>query len=182
MIGIGQYIDDKWVHNCLTCSDSSPEAEFEIMKEFVSIVRQKKCSRIYYWSAEEKLWSSAERRQFDRLSRIQDIERSDDISDNWKIDSWCDLMDVFHDESIAVHGAFDYRLKSIAQAMNKLGMISTKLDSECKSGLSAMMGALQCYSSNENPIGSRVMKDIQRYNEFDCKVLSDIVNYLRDNH
>ena len=45
-----------------------------------------------------------------------------------------------------------------------------------------MVNAWKCYRDEENPVESTVMKDIVKYNEFDCKVLWDILSYLKENH
>ena len=64
-------------------------------------------------------------------------------------------------------------------------MISAKIESECNNGMTAMISAFKCYnSSNESTEieNSDVMKDIGKYNEFDVKVLSEILYYLRKNN
>jgi len=45
-----------------------------------------------------------------------------------------------------------------------------------------MVKAWQCYNKNKNPDSCLIMKDIEKYNTFDCKVLWDILEYLRKNH
>jgi hypothetical protein len=45
-----------------------------------------------------------------------------------------------------------------------------------------MIFAWKTYSESENPENSDVMKDIITYNEFDCKVLWEILTFLRINH
>ena len=66
--------------------------------------------------------------------------------------------------------------------MKKYGMINTQMDSECKNGMMAMVKAWNCYTNFVDPVNSPVMKDIEKYNEFDCKSLYDIIHYLRQNH
>ena len=45
-----------------------------------------------------------------------------------------------------------------------------------------MIDAWQTYSNSDNPQNSDTMKDIIKYNEFDCKVLYEILTFLRKNH
>ena len=56
-------------------------------------------------------------------------------------------------------------------------------ESPCSNGLNAMLLAYKLYKHNnivtcEEPI----MKDIIYYNMIDCKVLWEILRYLRNNH
>ena len=68
--------------------------------------------------------------------------------------------------------------------MKDNGLINTIMDSNCNSGMNAMIAAYKFYSENdlENPLESDIMKDIEKYNKFDCQVLYDILTYLRKNH
>ena len=78
--------------------------------------------------------------------------------------------------------AQDFKLKSIAKIMKKHNMININLDSNCKSGMTAMIEAFKCYENEVNPTSCEIMQDIIKYNEFDCKVLWQIISYLRQNH
>ena len=62
-------------------------------------------------------------------------------------------------------------------------MISTYNESKCDNGINAMIGAWQTYQDHSlHPESSDVMKEIIKYNEFDCKVLWEILSFLRKNH
>ena len=37
-------------------------------------------------------------------------------------------------------------------------------------------------NNSKDPINSPIMKDIIKYNEFDCKVFYDIIKYIRNHH
>ena len=63
--------------------------------------------------------------------------------------------------------------------MYKHKLISTRLDSECSNGLIASVNAWNVYQEHPDPVNSQIMKDIIKYNEFDCKVLWDIIKFLR---
>ena len=78
-----------------------------------------------------------------------------------------------------VFGCFGFGLKEICRTMKGHNMISTKLESECNNGMMAMIKAINCYKSVDNPSESPIMKDIEKYNEYDCKALFDIMNFLR---
>ena len=179
MIGVGWHENNKWHYNSYICSNATYEEEFRIMDEFISFIRSRNDPVLNYWCAEATFWDKAENRQFNLTN---DIHRKNHISDNWKIKKWCNLYDIFREDSIVIKDCFNFGLKSIARAMQKHKMITTKLETDCTSGISAMVKASNCYKNNSDPINSEVMQDISKYNEFDCKVLWEIITYLRNNH
>ena len=85
---------------------------------------------------------------------------------------------MFKEEPIVIKDCLKFGLKHIAKAMRKHKMISASLESKCDSGRSAMISAWSCYREHNEPIVSPVMKDIIKYNEFDCKVLYEIKDFL----
>ena len=96
-----------------------------------------------------------------------------------------DLSKLFREEPIVVKGSLKYKLKSISKAMYESKLITTSWDTsnECSSGLTAMLIASKLYKNNMNITNdNKIMKDIVKYNEIDCKVLWDILRYLRENH
>ena len=97
-----------------------------------------------------------------------------------------DLYQLFRVEPIAVNGALNYSLKSIAKAMNKHNLIKTSWDSRnpCSNGLNAMLLAHKAYKDTKEIMDEKnlIMRDIIHYNEVDCKVLWEIINYLRENN
>jgi len=100
------------------------------------------------------------------------------ILEKWDIDFSCDLLDIFKEEPVVLRGCFDFSLKSIGGSMKKFGMIRSRLPENCNSGTMAMVQCEKFYGG-----GSRdIMDDIRKYNEYDCKVLWEILTYLRKNH
>jgi hypothetical protein len=95
--------------------------------------------------------------------------------------TWIDLYIIFKDEPICVHGAKTLKLKDIAKNMHKLNIIDTIWDTNgIEDGLNAMQEANKYYNNkNKNP---NIIRLIEEYNEIDCKVMWDIVRYLRINH
>ena len=162
------------------CNKADLDEEFRIMNEFMTFIQS--FEKKFYWCAERRFWDVAERRQFDRLTDIsRDSEQLDIISDQWKLnlDNWIDMCNIFKSEPIVIKDCFNFGLKNIANAMYKHKLISTRLDSECSNGLVASVNAWNVYQQHPEPIKSEIMKDIIKYNEFDCKVLWDIIKYLR---
>lgn len=107
-----------------------------------------------------------------------------------------DLYKLFLDNNIVVKGALNFSLKTIANAMYKNKLINTCWDSSsiCSNGLEAMFLAYNLYKNNDNidnnnivamqqinPKG-HIMKEIIKYNIIDCKVMWEILSYLRNNY
>lgn len=183
MIGVGWVDDNNWQYKNFICNSATYEEEYRIMDEFVQFVKSRGNPHIRYWYAEPNFWNRAECRQFDFAHDINDIERKDHISDSWKnIGEWTDIYNLFLNEPIVLKGCFKFGLKPIAKVMKSYGMITTSLESNCNSGMSAMINADRCYKTSEDPINSDIMMDIAKYNHFDCKVLCEILSYLRKNH
>jgi predicted RecB family nuclease len=127
-------------------------------------------------------WSSAEKVVFNKAMTRSSISMQS-FNNNFE---WFDLLEVFKNERIAVNGALNYGLKTIAKAMHKHKLISTNwnTNSKCSNGLNAMILAYDEYEKNKNvkePIKKNsIMIDIMEYNEIDCKVLWEIISYLRN--
>lgn len=182
MIGVGFEENGKWVYKNFTCKDQTYTEEYRIMNEFAQFVSDRGNPQLFYWHADSRFWNSAECRQFDIAESEGDDERKDHISDNWKVHDWADMYKIFQSEPIVINGCFKFGLKAIAKAMRKHKMITASIESDCSNGMSAMIKALKCYNSSKHPERTSDMKDIAKYNEFDVKVLWEILTYLRNNH
>jgi hypothetical protein len=97
---------------------------------------------------------------------------------------WVDICDVFQNEPIVIKGSFRFKLKHIGNAFYKNGLINTKwYDGEMSDGFSAMIKAIELYrEENKMNNHNKYFKQIINYNEIDCKVIWEIVRYLRNNH
>lgn len=179
MIGVYWKNKNEWQYTNFICKNSTYDEEYRIMDEFNTFIRGQNYPRMWYWSAENRFWKHSEKRQFD----LADNEiKSDHISDDWIVNKWSDLNDIFCKEPIVIKGCFKFGLKAVSNAMNKHGLINTKIESTCNNGMDACVKAWNIYENNSDPVNSEIMKDIQVYNKFDCKVLYDILSYLRKNH
>ena len=135
----------------------------EIINEFVEFYNEFNNPPVYYWCAEKNFWN--------KVCKYHNIDVDID---------WNDMLQIFKSEQIVIKNCFGFGLKEITKNMREFGMINTKLQSECSNGMMAMLKAWKCYGLS-NPESSPIMKDIEKYNEFDCKALFDIMNYLRTN-
>ena len=97
---------------------------------------------------------------------------------------WVDMCKVFETEPIVVKGSYRFKLKHVGNAFYNNSLISTKWeDGKMSDGFRAMLEAIKLYRNNTSIKEDNIVyKEIIDYNEIDCKVIWEIVNYLRDNH
>ena len=95
------------------------------------------------------------------------------------------MLKVFKSEPIVIKGVFNYTLKNIAKKMFQQGLIQSIWDTDTQDGASVMLNAVKALEDSKRlgvPLSETdVMKDIIRYNEYDCKTLYEVVKYLREN-
>ena len=188
MIGLGYIEDFEWKFKCFKLESATLEEERKIISEFKAFIVNRIESykekhninpttfvkpRLFHWTHVEKTC----------------LESSDSTHNNIWTDwlaqiEWIDLHKIFKSEPIVIKGAFGFGLKNIASAMYAHGMIQTCWGSSIKNGFDAMMDAIALYRidiSNRTEKENKVMSDIISYNEVDCKVMYEIVDYLRKN-
>lgn len=156
MIGI-------WYNNeyrDFTVKNLTHEEEYRICTEFYEYIREIGNPRLWFWYAEENIWTSAQ----DRFEK------------EWNL-NWTDLSKIFRNEPIVIKNCFSYGLKEVSQAMREHGFITEKIESKCNNGLMAAVKAWRDLNENK-----QVPNDIKLYNKFDVKVLWEIINYLREKH
>jgi hypothetical protein len=171
-----------WVYKRFTCNEATYEEEYRIMDEFNTFMVVASRPKLWFWCAENRFWKRSERRHYDIAYKRGDLAKMDRISNDWDTSGWVDMCELFKQEPIVIKDCFKFGLKTIARAMHKHKLIKTQLDSECTSGMTAMVNAWKCYEEFENPAECSVMQDIARYNKFDVCVLEDILTYLRKKH
>ena len=165
MIGIGMRNDKgEWYYKSFIAKKSNKKEELRIMNEFIDFYNDYNQPPVYYWSAEKSFWNQA--------CNYHNI--------NGYI-NWIDILQIFKTEQIIIKNCFGFGLKEITKNMKEFGMIDTQLESECSNGMMAMLKAWRSYNL-KNPEKTPIMKDIEKYNEFDCKALYDIMNFLRNKY
>jgi len=175
MIGVGYEKNNNWEYKSFIAKKNTKQGEKDILDLFWTFINNKlkdsnKTVPIFIH------WSQAEKTSYDK-SRERNI-----LLPPKKM---IDLYQVFLNEPIVVKGALNYSLKSIIRALFENNLISTIWDtsSSCSNGLNAMLLAYKIYSKQDsNPDEDFTMKEIEKYNEIDCKCLWEIINYLRKNH
>ena len=136
-------------------------------------MKKEKCHFVHWYPAEPICYRKLKHRMLRCGSRLPDID-------------FMDLYQLFRNEPITVNGALNFSLKSIAKSMNAHRLIKTSWDSNnpCSNGLNAMLLAHKAYQESDSPLDESnvIMHNIIHYNMVDCKVLWEIISYLRENH
>ena len=172
LIGMGWEENKKWVFKKFLVNNITHSEEKRIIiewKNYMNDIMKKN----NYTNIELYHWTNAECRMFNNSCLRHSI--SSDLDSNYK---WIDLYMRFKN-NIYIKGAFDYSLKTIAKTMNKLNMIETKWEDEELNGLSTMI-AVEYY--NNMGCGLHNIKEIEeivKYNEVDCKVMWEMLNYIQ---
>jgi hypothetical protein len=97
---------------------------------------------------------------------------------------WFDILQrVIRAEPVSVTGAFNFGLKAIAKAMHDAGIIQTTWKDGPTDGLGAMIAtwsAAREARARGLPLSQHeLMVEIGRYNEVDCRVMAEILKWLR---
>ena len=182
-IGSGTYRDRRWSFRQFTVDDLGVEAEARMIDDWLAhlaeLAREAGCAS----ASDVRLvhWSLAEESNFERA---YESARSRHPDRTWPPLAWYDLLGrVFRAQPIVVKGAFSFGLKSIARAMRAHGLIETAWGEGLADGAGAMAGAWAAAADSRargrSMTESPVMQEIARYNEVDCRVMAEILDYLR---
>jgi hypothetical protein len=181
MIGVYWKCNENWIYKSFICKKATYEEEYNIMHRFAMFCKSINYPKLWYWHAEKQFWNSAKDRQLKMC--INKNRKYKNINKLWKLDKyWSDIVKILREEPVVIKDCFRYSLKHIAESMYKHGFITTKLESECVSGMSASVKAWIIYQEHKDPTKTKILKDIEKYNKFDVKVLWDILTYFRNNH
>jgi hypothetical protein len=182
-IGSGTYRDRVWEFHQFTVDDLGVEAEGRMIDAWLAdldgLARRAGCAsptdvRLVHWSLAEE----------SNFERAYESARSRHPDRTWPRLQWYDLLGrVFRAEPIVVKGAFSFGLKSIARAMRAHGLIETAWGEGLADGAGAMAGAwaaaAESRARGRTLAESAVMQEIGRYNEVDCRVMAELLDYLR---
>lgn len=185
MIGLEYYdpLINKFIYKNFTTPDVSIESERNMLRSWFEFMKDN--SRL-----NEKIrlfhYSHHERTLFEKLeSRYPELY--DEFNDTLNRIIWIDVYkDIFMDNLICVKGALDWSLKNIAGKMREHGLISSGWDTSslCTSGGEANVLAAVCHKKSKRLNVSMTefpeIKDTQIYNSYDCIVLQEIVECLRN--
>ncbi len=185
-IGCGRCLEGSWDFRSFTATALTAEAEADAIDEWIEHLRELAADagadwpsgvRIFHWSAAE---TSAIENAY-RSAAVRHHER------HWPDLAWYDLLEkVIHPEPVVVRGAHAFGLKAVANAMFRWGLVSTQWTDGLADGAGVMAGAW--HASQEAGLrGARLrdvplMREIERYNEIDCRVMAEVLDHLRREH
>lgn len=195
LIGVGYEKNNIWTYESFIIHEINRQNENTIVNDFINLIERE--TEIYMKENNIKSrsackprffhWSNAEKSIFNTVDK-----RHNDMFSIWKNNvEWIDMYKVFISEPIVLKGAKKFTLKEIAKTMSLHGMITSNWSSDGpENGLDAMLEAIKYYRYMNNPnknIGDYnknklLMDSIINYNEIDCKVVYEIVSYLRQHH
>ena len=185
MIGCGHIENGQWEWKSFTVDLLEEDFEADIIDDWLdhmAVVKARLSDDdfdpiVFHWSPAEKSFLE----QAYNSAVVRHPEKS------WRRPNWFDFWkEVAKSEPVLVKGSFGFGLKSMADALRSHGLIDTSWDSSTTDGLGAMAGAWwvddTARKDGVSMIEIPLMKDIERYNEVDCKVMMEIIRYLRENH
>jgi hypothetical protein len=175
LIGVGWLENNEWKFKKFLCRNFSIQSEYVMLNNFHSFINQK-IQSLNKRAGVFLHWTCAEPINYTKALKRHDL--------NTEI-KFYDLYELFKRNKIVINGALNFSLKTISKSLKKYNFIETIWDSNslCSNGLNAMLLAYKLYKKNNTVTGKEpVMNDIIKYNEIDCKVLMEILQYLRDNY
>ena len=183
MIGLGRYTSQgTWVYKSWTVDSLTQSEEKKVCLEFQRYLHRLAQHRevdvedikVWHYSHAEKSWWNQTQKKNSELHVLL----------------WCDLLELFRYEPIVIKGCLGFGLKEIATKMHEHSMIPVKWNPEehssCLDGASAMVAAYRaqkdCDERGTLLPTHTLIKEMLKYNEMDCRVVGEILKYLRDHH
>ena len=183
MIGCGHEEDGEWKFECFVCDRMTEACEKDQIDKWIDHM-SKTAKRfgverphVFHWSPHEKV----------SLTTHFDSARKRHPDNNWPEPTWYDFLNnVVKKEPVTVKGAYAFGLKAVANALAKNDFTSTNWGSSRIDGMGAMLGGWACDDEAAEkgcPMrGLDLMREIEEYNEVDCKVMWEAINYFRKHH
>ena len=185
MIGCGHEEDGRWVFRNFTTDRLTEDDEARTIDAWLQHMGDVAASRSASAKGRVIHWSFAEPVNYEVA---YDSARNRHPEKGWPSLDWFDLWQkVFKDEPVVVKGSLSFGLKTVARAMHEHGLIATSWGDSQVDGLGAMVGAWACDAqARESGLASMreigLMDEITKYNEVDCRVMWEILRYLREHH
>lgn len=185
MIGCGHIENGTWQFKCFVADRLTEDYEAFIIDQWYSHMSEIK-ARLVPAGPEPYVihWYRAEP-GFLELDADSAFNRH--TGHRWTPVNWFDfLANVVEVEPVVVRGSLGFSLKPFAKALKSHGLIGTDWGDGPSDGLGAMVGAWWCDAeaarTGKRIVDVELMDGITAYNEVDCKVMEEIVRYLRVNH
>lgn len=187
MIGCGHLEDGEWRFSCFVADRLNAAAEGVAIDSWIEHMRSVRLRlgvsdtpRAFHWAhAEQSTLATAYNSACQRHQDKSWANSPDFV--------WFDfLKNVVKEQPVVVRGAFGFGLKEIAKTLHGHGLIKTSWEDSAVDGVGAMVGAWHCDREAADKGGrladTALMQEIRRYNAVDCRVMQEILEYLRQNH
>ena len=184
MIGCGHVEGGTWQFRQFTVDRLDEASEERVIDAWLAHMQETRLRlegsekpHIFHWAPAEQV----------NYATSYNAARKRHPAKDWPLVNWFDLQRrVVQAEPVVVRGAMGFGLKEVARAFHKHGLIETGWGDSNVDGMGAMVGAWRCdeEASQENVrlIDVPLMQEISAYNEVDCKVMMEILRYLRTHH
>lgn len=188
MVGCGHMEAGEWKFECFIADRLDEPSEARAIDAWfahMAAVRARLAPglnvKVIHWSPHEQL--TLETAFANAVKRHPEKEK-DWSHPDW---AWFDFLKrVVREEPVVVQGAHGFGLKATANAMCDLGLTETRWDDGPGDGRGAMVGAWWCEREAARKggrlIDRELMQGIRSYNNVDCKVMMELVRYLRRHH
>lgn len=163
IIGCGYIENNTWKCKQFKLNSYSLKEERKIIDEWINFMYKKYTDfKIIHWSpAEKSFFRKALQRHKMKYNPIRN--------------RFFDLCDYFMENKIVIKGSFTYKLKHIAKALYNQNLIETDWDDNEIDGLSATLyGWYDITNQDKSYVNATLY-----YNMIDCKVMYDIVKFIK---
>ncbi|MCH9052108.1 MAG: ribonuclease H-like domain-containing protein [Proteobacteria bacterium] len=176
MVGVGRETEGQWLFRAFTAAAETPEAELEMLTEFLAFldsasggrVTDRDATALYHWSNPE-VWQCKRAADRHELPEEHALRRL----------PWRDLQKVFQDGPGALPGALNFGLKTVSKALaNYDATYATVWPGALDEGLKAAVMGWRVYEHAE-PLDTSEMSTLQEYLTADCQALWNILRWLR---
>ncbi len=163
--------DGQWIYRHFEADAETPEAEAKMVAELVSyfgdlgVFKSKPDSSVYCWSPAE-IWQSTKAAKRTGIANLGKLP-------------WVDLQKAAQSVYIGVPGAYDYGLKTIAQAVGTYDpSFAVEWPESLSDGLSAMVLGWRAYEG-EKPLETKEMEILKDYLRVDVEALERVLAWMR---
>lgn len=176
MIGVFSRQDG---YRCFLSKDLTEQGEYDNAVLFSKYISNcgKAGSLWHYSSAELTIWNRL--KNYYIKNPLPHTNPKKDL--NIYEDQCSDLLELIKDTPIVVKNAFNFSLKSIANALHGHGLIKHFWEAGCDNGLDSMVYAWLAYKKKLQKDNTH-LNDLIKYNYVDCIVMYEILKYLKNNH
>jgi len=161
LCGIGWVKDGKWEFEYVLLESLTMESRRKMCEDIINLIKKVNSKRIFTWSDVDKrlLMKLCKKFELDNEKYLEKLE-------------WIDAYKFCMNNKINFKGARRYGLKEIGRVMKLNELTDLSWDNNL---VGSSSGVRKYYYNNEKWDSSKVIK----YNEVDCKMVSEVIRNLR---